>query len=224
VHAEHFVSLVQEALRSGYNPANPPVMASLFDAELFGHWWFEGPVWLEQVARLLANDDIPIAPITGSEYLAKHPPTTSVTLGEGSWGKNGNNEVWMNDQTSWTWTHIYRAEQAVRTIASDPRWKDGSWGERVAKQLARELLLLESSDWQFLITTAAARDYAEKRFSGHLNEFIELEMLWAEFAANGGLSAGGQDFLEALEERDCLFADIDPRLWASKEAPPAVNP
>ena len=117
--------------------------------------------------RIFAREDLPIALTTGSEYLDKYPASMTVKLGEGSWGKNGNNEVWLNDQTSWTWTHIYRAERVLREVASDCRWRDGGWGQRIAKQMARELLLLESSDWQFLITTAAARDYAEKRFSGH---------------------------------------------------------
>ncbi len=218
LHAEHFVAMVYDSLKGGFNQERPPILASLFDAELFGHWWFEGPVWLEQVARILAQDDIPIALTTGGEYLTKFPPAATLKLGEGSWGKNGNNEVWMNAETSWTWTHIYRAEKVMREIASektgnDDRWRDGGWGERIAQQLARELLLLESSDWQFLITTAAARDYAEKRFSGHLDQFIELEMLWAEFAANGSLSQSGQELLAEIEERDKIFADIDPGLW-----------
>ena len=194
----------------------PPVLASLFDAELFGHWWFEGPQWLEHVVRIFAREDLPIALTTGSEYLAKYPASMTVKLGEGSWGKNGNNEVWLNDQTSWTWTHIYRAERVLREVASDGRWRDGGWGQRIAKQMARELLLLESSDWQFLITTAAARDYAEKRFSGHLNQFVELEMLWAEFVANSALSQSGQEMLSEMEERDSLFPEIDPGLWAQR--------
>jgi len=216
VHAGHFVDLVVETLQRGFNTQRPPIMSSLFDAELFGHWWFEGPVWLEQVVRLLAKEDCPIQLTTGSEYLAKYPAEVSLKLQEGSWGKNGNNEVWFNDETGWTWSQIYRVERAFRDIASDERWRDGGWGERIAKQMARELLLLESSDWQFLITTAAARDYAEKRFSGHLDEFVELEMLWAEFVANSALSETGRHFLSELEERDGLFANIDPGLWARR--------
>ncbi len=216
LHADHFVALVYDALKDQFDQQRPPVLASLFDAELFGHWWFEGPVWLEQVARIFAREEIPIALTTGSDYLAKYPAAVSLKLGEGSWGKNGDNEVWLNGETSWTWAHIYRAERVLREIASDERWRDGGWGERIAKQIAREVLLLESSDWQFLITTAAARDYAEKRFSGHLDQFVELEMLWGEFLANGSLSETGQHVLREAEERDCLFANIDPGLWAKR--------
>jgi 1,4-alpha-glucan branching enzyme len=216
IHAEHFVGLVYNSLKAGFDPGQPPILSSLFDAELFGHWWFEGPLWLEQVARLFAKEDIPIALTTAGEFLSQFPPSESLKLGEGSWGKNGNNEVWLNDETSWTWSQIYRAERAMRAIAGDARWRDGARGERLAKQLARELLLLESSDWQFLITTAAARDYAEKRFSGHLDEFVKLELLWAEFVANGSLSKSSEEKLAEIEERDCLFSEIDPGLWAER--------
>ena len=216
VHAEHFVALVSNSLQSGLDPQRPPVLASLFDAELFGHWWFEGPQWLEHVVRIFAREDLPIALTTGSEYLDKYPASMTVKLGEGSWGKNGNNEVWLNDQPCWTWCHIYRAERVLREVASDGRWRDGGWGQRIAKQMARELLLLESSDWQFLITTAAARDYAEKRFSGHLRQFVELESLWVEFVANSALSQSGQEMLSEMEERDSLFPEIDPGLWAQR--------
>jgi 1,4-alpha-glucan branching enzyme len=216
VHAEHFVALVFDTLKGGFNPDRPPIMSSLFDAELFGHWWFEGQMWLEEVVRIFAKDDIPIDLTTGSEYLRHFPAEVTVKMAEGSWGKNGRNEVWLNDETSWTWAQIYRVEAVYREIAADSRWRDGGSGERIAKQMARELLLLESSDWQFLITTAAARDYAEKRFSGHMAEFVELEMLWAEFAANGSLSDPALRHLAELEERDGLFAEIDPGLWAPK--------
>ncbi len=216
VHAEHFVALIHDSLEGGFDQNHPPILASLFDAELFGHWWFEGPQWLEHTARILAQDDIPISVTTGSEYLSKHPPAESLKLAEGSWGKNGNNEVWLNDETGWTWAHIYRVERVMRAVASDDRWRDGAWGERIAKQMARELLLLESSDWQFLITTAAARDYAEKRFSEHLDQFIELEKLWAEFLANGLLSEPGKETLTGAEERDRVFAEVDPGLWVQR--------
>ncbi len=216
VHAEHFVSMVYDAMKSGFDPENPPILSALYDAELFGHWWFEGPQWLEHVARLVSKDDYPIALTTAGEYLDKFPPKVAIALPEGSWGLHGNNHVWLNDDTSWTWSQIYRAEREFRKVASDAHLHDSGWSERIAKQMARELLLLESSDWQFLITTRAARDYAEKRFSGHLEEFATLEMLWSEFLANGVLSAPSEQLLVDLEKRDGLFAEIDPGLWAER--------
>ena len=70
-HADHFAALVYDALKDGFDAQRPPVLASLFDAELFGHWWFEGPVWLEQVARIFSREDFPVALVTGKEYLTK---------------------------------------------------------------------------------------------------------------------------------------------------------
>jgi 1,4-alpha-glucan branching enzyme len=215
-HAEHFTSLVYDALKSDLNPEHPPVLTAPFDAELFGHWWYEGPGWLEQVARIMANEDFPIALTTGSEYLERHPAEGYLSLAEGSWGKNGNNEVWLNSQTEWTWTHIYPAEAEVREIVTEGKWRDQGLGERIVKQLCRELLLLESSDWQFLITTEAARDYAERRFLTHLDQFREVGRAWDEFIGRGSLAPETEQRLAQIEQRDSLFEDIDPAFWVSR--------
>jgi len=125
-------------------------------------------------------------------------------------------EVWLNPDTAWTWTHIYPAEAKVREIASGNLWQDGGLGERIAKQLCRELLLLESSDWQFLITTEAAADYATKRFNTHLDQFRSVSAAWDQFAAGGALKPETEARLEEIEERDNIFADIDPALWVKR--------
>jgi 1,4-alpha-glucan branching enzyme len=215
-HAEHFVTVVQSALQDCLSEDYPPILTSPFDAELFGHWWYEGPMWLEHVARAFAREDSPISLITCSAYLEKHPSSSFLSLEEGSWGKSGTNEVWLNPETAWTWTHIYPAEAKVREIATGGRWKDGGLGERIAKQLCRELLLLESSDWQFLITTEAAADYAIKRFNTHLDQFRAVSAAWDQFAANGALEPETETRLKEIEDRDNIFADIDPGLWAKR--------
>ena len=216
-HAEHFAGLVLGALRPHFQEQQPAILTAPFDAELFGHWWFEGPMWLEAVARAFAADDSQISLITAGEYLDAFPPTGFLELPEGSWGKNGDHEVWLNPETAWTWTHIYAAEARIREIASQDTWRDGGMGERIMKQLCRELLLLESSDWQFLITTESARDYAETRFMTHLDQLKELENLWNEFAMTSGLGADSNAALVAIENRDNIFPDIDPGLWAQRE-------
>ena len=212
-HAEHFVSVVYDTIKDNLSEDHPPILSAPFDAELFGHWWFEGPLWLEQVARIIARDDFPIALTTASEALELNPAREILAIEEGSWGKNGTNEVWLNPQTEWTWSHIYAAEVRVCEIANEGRWRDGGTGERIAKQLCRELLLLESSDWQFLITTEAARDYAEGRFLTHVEQFREVERAWAEVTSTGQLSEKTEQQLAAIEARDDIFADLDPGLW-----------
>jgi 1,4-alpha-glucan branching enzyme len=214
IHAEHYVELVYETLQSGIGDGIPPILTSPFDAELFGHWWFEGTLWLEQVARALASKNLPLEMTTCSEYLDQHPRAGYLSIPEGSWGRNGTHEVWLNDETRWTWQHIYAAEASVRAIATEGRWREDALGERIVKQLCRELLLLESSDWQFLITTESARDYAEKRFREHLDSFRALEALWIGLMQQDPLSEAQEKQLAEIEEQDNIFAAISPADWA----------
>jgi 1,4-alpha-glucan branching enzyme len=214
-HANHFVHLVRETLESGFNCAIPPVLCAPFDAELFGHWWFEGPMWLEQVCRNLHQPGSGIATITCSQYLDRHPRTSFIAIQEGSWGAEGNHQVWMNPETSWTYSHIYPAEVEVRDICTQGKWRHSTLGRRIVQQLCRELMLLESSDWQFLITTGAARDYAESRFLTHNDQFLELKAIWQAFEHDARINEHMTARLAAIEQRDNIFLDIDPSLWAA---------
>jgi 1,4-alpha-glucan branching enzyme len=212
-HASHFVHLVWEALNAGMNDAIPPILCSPFDAELFGHWWFEGPLWLEAVARTLHNYPTGIHLTTCSQYLEQYPRAGFISMHEGSWGAEGTNHVWMNPDTSWTYNHIYPAELYTREVCTSGKWNQTDLGQRIVKQLCRELLLLESSDWQFLITTGAARDYAELRFETHNDQFHELKSIWQHVEANNEITTEQRSRLEAIELRDNIFPDIDPSFW-----------
>ncbi len=99
-------------------------------------------------------------------------------------------------------------------MAQTNKWRGHEAGTRLAKQICRELLLLESSDWQFLITTAAARDYAEKRFNTHLEQFRTLLDAWRRFEVTKDVSGDAMKELEVIETRDNVFPDIRPELWA----------
>jgi 1,4-alpha-glucan branching enzyme len=212
-HASHFVHLVYEALKSGFNDTIPPILCAPFDAELFGHWWFEGPLWLEAIARVLHDYDTGIEMISCAEYLELYPRAGFIALPEGSWGAGGHNEVWMNPDTSWTYTHIYPAELYTREVTTAGLWRESSLGMRIMKQLCRELLLLESSDWQFLITTGAARDYAEARFTTHNDQFNDVKAIWKAFETSGSLSPTEETRLTEIERRDNVFPDINPSFW-----------
>ncbi|HEV2645867.1 MAG TPA: 1,4-alpha-glucan branching protein domain-containing protein [Acidobacteriaceae bacterium] len=223
-HAQHFVSLVYEALEPSLSNAIPPILTAPFDAELFGHWWFEGPLWLEAVCRILhqratdpsTQDDTPcIATITCGQYLDRYPRAGFIAMPEGSWGAEGDHQVWFNHETTWTYTHLYAAERFTREVCSSNKWRDSDLGTRIAKQLCRELLLLESSDWQFLITTGAARDYADSRFLTHNDQFTELKSIWQAFEQNAALNDHMHSRLTAIEERDNIFPDIDPTHWST---------
>ena len=213
-HANHFVALVRKTLQASLNDARPPILCSPFDAELFGHWWFEGPQWLEAVARKLHDEPDGIELIQCAQYLDLFPGSEFIKMHEGSWGAEGTNHVWLNPDTSWTYTHIYPAELFTRDVCTEGTWRNSAQSERIVKQLCRELLLLESSDWQFLITTGAARDYAELRFHTHNDQFNELKNMWQSQAADGRISQEQEERLAAIEDRDSIFPDIDPGFWA----------
>jgi 1,4-alpha-glucan branching enzyme len=215
-HAKHFVRITHETLeRYGNNGAAASILTAPFDAELFGHWWFEGPEWLKNVALEFAKPESRVKLISCTDYLDQFPPNAYVALPEGSWGAESNNSVWLNEDTAWTWKHIYAAETAVQQMANGDLWRGNDTATRLVKQICRELLLLESSDWQFLITTKAARDYAEKRFNTHLEQFRALLDTWRRFEATHQISLQKLQELEEIELRDSVFPDIDPELWGT---------
>jgi 1,4-alpha-glucan branching enzyme len=214
-HASHFVHLVYETLQSHSNDSVPPVLCAPFDAELFGHWWFEGAMWLEAVCRTLHHHETGLATITCSEYLEHYPRAEFIAMPEGSWGAEGGHQVWMNSDTSWTYSHIYPAEIYLREVCTAGKWRESELGKRIVQQLCRELLLIESSDWQFLITTGAARDYGEMRFLTHNDQFLELKGIWEAFEQDGQLNAHMFTRVSEIEQRDNIFPDIDPGHWAS---------
>ena len=218
--ADHFKNLVKDLLRehrARFNDAG--IVCAPYDAELFGHWWFEGPEWLYYVLKWMSQDP-EIRLVTCSEHLAENPPTAGVALPEGSWGEGGFHWIWLNEWTAWTWEHIYEAEVEFRNfVRKNPR----ASGEllEVLRQAGRELLLLEGSDWQFLISTWSARDYAETRVSEHFSCFKRLTDLARRLASGQDVSPEDWNYFHAIQERDQLFPDLDIGLFAGLRKPVA---
>jgi 1,4-alpha-glucan branching enzyme len=194
-HAEHFVSVLERTLAGRTAGA----VVALYDTELFGHWWFEGPEWLFHVIRKLGASQV--QPMTGSALLDKLPPRTIISLPEGSWGQGGFHWIWLNDETSWIWRKIYRIEEAAAAL--EPRL--GRLDRRLLKQFYREKLLLESSDWPFLISTWSARDYAENRAAEHFERALTLAG-W--LGADRALAPAEEALLRTFEAEDHLFAEV----------------
>ena len=215
-NADHFVNLVAKELDAA-GDGRPATVCAPFDTELFGHWWFEGIRWIERVLTKMAERP-DYQPATGSEALEAVPPTDVLNIPEGSWGEGGYHYVWLNDFTKWTWLHIYQHEEAFCKLVEEHGDSPDNDLQRVLKQTARELLLLESSDWQFLISTWSARDYAELRFTHH-NEVLTRLLACAETLAKGEiLNEGDWLFIEESETKDDLFPEIDPKWWLPAES------
>lgn len=217
-HAKHFVNLAHEVL-SEYvqSTGQSGIITAMYDTELYGHWWFEGPEWLYWVRKGMETHP-EIHPITCGKYLHLHPPQTVVQLPEGSWGEGGYHWVWLNEWTEWTWKRIYPAEREMVRLAR--QYGDNPKVQTILKQIARELLLLQSSDWQFLISTWSARDYAELRAQWHADRFQMLVNLLERVARGEQPTAEEWGALGEAEERDNIFPDVEPKWWAQLEFPP----
>ncbi|MBM4033387.1 MAG: DUF1957 domain-containing protein, partial [Planctomycetes bacterium] len=215
-HAHHFTSLLERILDEDKLVApGQGVVCAPFDAELFGHWWFEGPRWIEKIIRRLHASNA-VRPITCSEYLAEQPPAGVVALPEGSWGEGGFHWIWLNDWTEWTWRHIYECEDRFLALLAAHRHGGDATMAELLKHSARELLLLESSDWQFLISTWSARDYGQSRISVHYNDLRRLLDTVEAYAANPALSGEDRNFLAKLAQRDAVFPDLDLNAWSAQ--------
>lgn len=217
-HARHFAQLCGAVLDfnlpaiAGGHDHRPPILTAPFDAELFGHWWFEGPQWLQHVAEQLARPESPVTLTSAASYLDRYATLDRIQMPEGSWGSGGGHQVWLNPDTAYTWEKIYPAERRLQQLVTEPKLASGE-GARLLKQLCREMLLLESSDWQFLITTQHARDYAEKRFAEHEQDFALLAGACEKLAAGAPVAPAEITAIGEIEERDGLFADIQPAAW-----------
>ncbi|MBZ0265289.1 DUF1957 domain-containing protein, partial [bacterium] len=212
-NANHFVSVVYDVLNDEKElTSENKIVVAPFDTELFGHWWYEGPRWLEKVLEKLAGNEN-IQTVTGNEIIESTKNTPVVELPEGSWGEGGFHYIWYNEETKWTWQPIYDAERKMTELARNYSDTTGEILD-VLKQLARELLLLESSDWQFLISTKAARDYAELRFKGHVDDFNFLVGYLEEIANNRTIKKEDRNQYQEICSRDPLFREINPYYWA----------
>ena len=215
--AIHFKNLVKDLCRAeAKTDGCVPMICAPFDAELFGHWWFEGPRWLYAVLKEVALDP-EIEASTMNEYYTQCPPVEVVSLPEGSWGKGGFHWIWLNDWTKWTWKHVYEDEKLMQEAAVNYAERTDEPVTSLLKLLARELVLLESSDWQFLISTWAARDYAEMRFSNHHSDFRKVLGFLEKAASGDTLSETDTEQIKEISIRDNLFDNIEPKWWAKVE-------
>jgi 1,4-alpha-glucan branching enzyme len=203
--ARHFVEERRRQIREITATGFDPIVVVPFDAELFGHWWFEGPRFLEELIRHAAIEgDFHLS--TPSEYLASHSTQQIIEPAASTWGENGYFEVWLNPNNAWIYPGLNVATQRMTEAARMHAENCSPLADRMLKQLARELLLAQSSDWAFLIKTGTAREYATKRTLDHLSRFNRL---CGQLVAN----AVDKEFLRECESRDNLFPNVNWRYY-----------
>jgi 1,4-alpha-glucan branching enzyme len=211
-HSSHYAHLVEELITNFYQQTGKfGIISAAYDTELFGHWWFEGVDWLKQVLRHLSKIEL-VELTTASEFIKNHPPEDVLALPESSWGSGGGHFTWQNAETDWIWPIISAASLKMEELVTRYPEADGGM-KKILNQAARELVLTQSSDWPFLITTGQARHYAENRFLEHVSRFQKL----ADIAEAGRADKAALALCNQIWELDKIFPDIDYRSFADRE-------
>ena len=236
--AGHFLdSRVKQISNAASYMDKPPIVLCPYDAELYGHWWYEGPYWLYILFKKIYYDECNFELITPSEYMDKYPEIQQCQPCRSSWGANGYSEVWLNPSNDYAHKHLHTAgdrmcelaykfkdsydvlndldnkikdlkkeKKPITSITSSSKYRNAKLQVRALNQAARELLLAQSSDWLFIITNNTMVDYAHRRIKDHIGRFTRLY---------NELNSGKIDrkFLTEIEEKDCVFPDIDYRIY-----------
>ncbi|MDH4128660.1 MAG: DUF1957 domain-containing protein [Spirochaetota bacterium] len=180
----------------------PPLIVAPYDAELFGHWWYEGPNFIDYLLRKIYYDQHTIETITPSEYLERFPENQVSTPSYSSWGNKGYAEVWLNGNNDWVYRHLHKCSDNMVHAANKFKHTSNNLVKRALNQLARELVLAQSSDWAFILTTNTMVEYAIKRTKLHISQFLNLYGM----IINNHID---ESFLSHLEWKDNIFSEIN---------------
>ena len=182
----------------------PPIIVSPYDAELFGHWWYEGPWFIDYLFRKTWFDQSTYELIHLADYLKRHPTQQVCRPAQSSWGYKGFHEYWLNETNAWIYPHLHKATERMITLSTQEPADELEW--RALNQAARELLLAQSSDWAFIMRTGTMVPYAVRRTRSHLQRFNKL---WEDLQ-QGKIDSG---WLEKVEAIDNIFPNINYRVY-----------
>jgi 1,4-alpha-glucan branching enzyme len=211
-HAQNFIyNRLKQIKRLGEFMDRPPLITCPFDAELYGHWWFEGPAWLEVLFRKLRETD-EIEAIFPSDYMKAHPENQTSVPAFSSWGNKGYSEVWLDGSNDWVYRHTHRAVERMTELVERYPNEKGLKG-RALNQAAREVLLSQASDWPFIMHTGTTVPYANRRLTEHLCNFTKIY----DALCSGAVST---EWLTKLERKNVVFPDIDYRIFRRPEPGP----
>ena len=180
-----------------------PLLIAPFDAELFGHWWFEGPQFLSQIFINSKKEGIKL--ITLKESLQLKSKIQLCNPSPSSWGQGGFHNYWLNESNAWIVHQWSKAGREMINICSKGIQKESNI--KLIKQAGRELLLSQSSDWSFILKAGTTTELAKERVNLHLKRF------WLLINAIKDKEIIGKNDLEGIEKEDCLFPLISPIDW-----------
>ena len=203
--AEHYVQGRVRQLRQLQSAmgSQPPLVVAPFDAELFGHWWYEGPQFLAALWREAPRHQLGFT--TLCRCLEDSPQLQLCRPAPSSWGQGGYHSYWLNDTNAWAIPLWHRCGLRMeRLVARHGRHKQS---QHLLHQAARELLLLQSSDWSFILRSGTTTDLAREQIHRHVERFQEL----ADALDSG--QAPSPAWLKAVEAEDNLFPDLNLKPW-----------
>ena len=207
-HAEHFRTARQRQVEVVAGRMDrPPIVVSPYDAELFGHWWYEGPVFLGDLFRQLHYDQQAVEAITPGDYLDRHPTSQVATPSASSWGFKGYSGYWLDESNAWIYRHLHAAGERMVELAHRHPAATGLV-KRALDQAARELMLMQSSDWPFIMRTGTTVSYATRRMDEHI---LRFNRLYDELKA-GRVT---ERWVAEIEAMDNVFPHLDYRIYAS---------
>lgn len=205
-HAENFLFNVRTKGRNLEKAIDlDPVYTVSFDAELFGHWWYEGIQWLEDVIKLVnESDDMEL--ITASDYIKRDYDIQTLTPAYSSWGEGGFSQVWADSTSNaWMLRNTIKSVERMEEIAKRfPQQK--SLKQRFLNQAARETLLLMASDWPGIVHNHTSETYANKRINSHIQN---INLVYENMCKN----AVNTEWLIKAEKRNNIFPQIDYNLF-----------
>ena len=205
--AEDFVRTVRERLTLlAGERGRPGLVVVAYDTELFGHWWHEGPAWLEHVVRLLPEAGVRLTTLNGA-IEAGHVEGP-VSLGAGSWGSGKDWHVWEGEQVVDLLAESRDVQQRLLDLV-DKLVRPGTGRSPALDQLAREAFLVMSSDWAFCVSKDTAAGYARSRHRTHVDRFTALADLLA-----GRHDARALRLATELRAVDGPFGHLDARRLA----------
>ncbi|MBI2929954.1 MAG: DUF1957 domain-containing protein [Verrucomicrobia bacterium] len=206
-HAGHFLGeRIAQIERVAAVMDRAPLVLCPYDAELFGHWWYEGPEFLDDFMRKACFDQKTFELVTPEDYLKRHPTQQVATPSASSWGEEGYFKLWLNEKTEWIYPHLHVAQERMTALARKFH-HPSPLEERALQQAARELLLAQASDWPFILRTGTSPDYARKRVKDHLLRFIALHEQLTTTQVD-------EPWLARVESQDNIFPGVNCRYWA----------
>lgn len=215
VHARHFVSLMEAVFDQTDIPDAKPVIVSPYDCELFGHWWHEGVCWVEQVCREISRRGTVEAGSLG-EYINRYRSGFStIAMESSSWGLNSDFTVWQNPEHGWIWPYINSSALEMEGMLSHVQPEDER-GYRILRQMGRELLLMQGSDWPFLLFTLQAKEYANQRFHHHHQRLRKLFWAAQDLDDRSRLS---ESELSRIEDIDSPWPMLDYTIFHHRQEP-----